>query len=247
MGYDRAVSRVVAVVVMLAAGCGRIGFGTAGDGGAAADDSAVPDATTACVADGFCPPSCVGSDPDCATICGDGVCVGNAGELCTTCAADCRTTMDVCGNGTCGPSETGATCFTDCGPSPWTWSQDQAELLTAINQARTGGTACGGMQETTAAALTVDPALARAARDVTWEEAHLGTIALNRCDGQSMTSFLGSVNASSTRLSSGQTTTQQRFAELIAQSCSEVMNPAFTRVGIGVADDVTSVYAVLLR
>ena len=227
---------------MIAAGCGRIGFGTVGG-----DDSAVPDATTACVADGFCPPSCIGSDPDCATTCGDGICVGNAGELCTTCAADCRTTMDVCGNGTCGASETGVTCYSDCGPSPWTWSQDEADLLAAINQARTEGTSCGGMPATTAPALTIDAALARAARDVTWEQAHLRIITFNRCDGQSMTMFLSTVNARSTKISSGETTTQQRITDLMASSCMTVMDPTLARVGIGVADDLASVYAVLLR
>jgi hypothetical protein len=248
MGYDRAVRRLVLALVVLASGCGRIGFGTGtgGDGGAD-DGSAVPDATTACVADGFCPPSCVGRDPDCETTCGDGTCIGNAGELCTTCTADCRTTMDVCGNGTCGASETGATCYSDCGPSPWAWSQDEAELLAAINQARTGGTSCAGMPATTAPALTIDADLARAARDLTWEEAHLGTITFNRCDGQPLVAFLGMANAASSRIAAGQTTTQQRISDLIASDCSTVMDPARTRVGIGVADDIAAVYVVLLR
>src|SRR5512146_1435669 len=98
--------RVVALVVV-AFGCGRIGFDPAG-GQSGGDGGNRP---PACVADGFCAPGCGAADPDCPTACGDGICVGNAGELCTTCAAGCRTTANVCGNGTCGPGEEGTTCY----------------------------------------------------------------------------------------------------------------------------------------
>src|SRR5262245_12405958 len=44
-----------------------------------------------------CLVACVGLDSDCDTTCGDGTCVGNAGEMCNSCQSDCMTTNLVCG------------------------------------------------------------------------------------------------------------------------------------------------------
>lgn len=239
-------------VVVLVVGCGRIGFEAHGDGGGGGpgDDGAqLPDATTACVPDGFCPPSCGATDPDCQTVCGDQQCVGNAGETCQTCTSDCRTTMAVCGNGACQPGENGTTCYFDCGPVPWTWTPDETALFSAINNARTSGTACGGGPVMTAPALTLDGGLHAAARDLAWEEAHLGSLGFNRCDGQSMIAYAASVNATSFRIATAATSTPARLASILGDSgtCTAVMSPNHTVIGVGIAIDQTTPYVVLLR
>ena len=76
----------------LLAACGRVGFegsSTTGDGNVTGDGSGTggSDGGDPCEAgDGVCRVSCLAVDPDCTTTCGDGLCVGNAGESCKTCA-----------------------------------------------------------------------------------------------------------------------------------------------------------------
>ena len=236
------------LIVLVLAGCGRIGFDPSGGdgGGTGGDGSQLPDATTACVADGYCPPSCGAADPDCQTVCGDTQCVGNAGETCQSCTSDCRTTANVCGNGACGAGEDGTTCAFDCGPVPWTWAQDEAELFAAINNARTAGTSCGGGAVTFAPALTLDPGLHAAARDLAWEAAHLN-LTLNRCNGQSLFGYAASVNASNFSISTSAATTQDRLASLLGGSCSSVMSPTRTVAAVGIAVDQATPYVLLLR
>lgn len=233
---------------VVGAGCGRISFDVlTGDGAAGSGDGTVPDVTMACVADGFCPPSCVGSDPDCATTCGDSTCIGNAGELCTTCSSDCRV-EDVCGNAACDPGEDSANCPSDCGPSPWPWISDEMDLLTRVNMARTQGTSCNGMPATTAPAVTIDAGLALAARDLAWEESRYGTLAINRCDGRRMFDYLTSVNATSSKIASGETTNAQRMTQWIATgACTILMNTRSTRIGLAVANDTNPTYVALFR
>ncbi len=48
--------------------------------------------------------------------CGDGAC--DAGELCSTCVADCGTCPESCGDGTCDAIETCSSCAADCGACP---------------------------------------------------------------------------------------------------------------------------------
>lgn len=228
------------MIVLLAAACGRVGFDGVGDGGGASGggDGAGGDGN--------------GIDsPGSSATCGNQTCEGTSGETCKSCAMDCRTTMNVCGNGACGPGETGATCFVDCGPVPWTWAADEADLFARINAARTGGTACGGGPTTTAPAVTVDDNLKMAARDLAWEQARYGGILLNRCDGQSMISYLSSTGATNYKLaaSSSSTTNAQRMADWVADnsSCQSLMNTGVTRLGLAIAVDATNGYAALFR
>lgn len=239
----------VVVVFLLATACGRVGFDSTRDGGGGGDGK-TPDVPTSCVDDGFCVPGCGVTDPDCQTTCGDAVCVGNAGETCKTCTADCRTTNNVCGNHACGPGEDGNSCPYDCGPVPWTWVVDEEDLMARINTARTGGTSCGGGAPTTAPALTVDLALRASARDLAWEQAHIGLF-FNRCDGQSMIAYVTSSNATNYKIasSSSVTTNAQRMAELIADtpSCQSLMSTSLTRFAVAIAVDQNNGYVVLFR
>lgn len=128
-------------IELVVAGCGRIGFEARSYArGVDAPGDAPPDAVDpAClISDGICVFGCAGIDDDCTTTCGDGTCVdgtcvGNAGELCANCAMACMTTNAVCGNGACDPGEPGAGCYADCGPSPWPWTQEEADLLGMLN------------------------------------------------------------------------------------------------------------------
>jgi hypothetical protein len=170
-------------VVLVAAGCGRVGF----DGVAArTDDASVPDASACAAGDGVCLPACLASDPDCITTCGDGRCVGNAGELCgTTCMSDCATTAVVCGNAECQAGEDGFNCYADCGPPTWSWETEEVALRTAINAARTGGTSCpGGGGPQFAPALAVDTTMQPGAREYAWEIAHHDIHLNDACNGR---------------------------------------------------------------
>ena len=182
--------------------CGRVGFqpiGSAPDAsGDASTDAAPdgPDASTVCAGgDGVCRESCLASDPDCATTCGDGRCVGNAGELCANCAADCATTSPVSGNGACDPGEDSDICFADCGPTPWPWTSDEAALLAAVNSARTAGVMCPGTGAPTTAppALTELVTLQPNVRERAWEIAFQGFIAPDghACNGRTLAQLLG--------------------------------------------------------
>lgn len=238
------------VLVALATGCGRIAFDphatTSGDGGASIPQ---PDGGTfTCEADGFCAPDCAGTDPDCGTQCGDSICAGNAGEWCTTCAADCRTTADVCGNGTCSPNESSATCYVDCGPSPWPWDQVEAEMLAAINRARTEGTECNG-EVVTAPALSLDPALVDAARNLAWETAYIGSFGLTRCSGQGLFAYFAEVNAASAQMTADSTDTPEQWVAAWAAggSCASLLNTNHTLVGVAFAEDMGKTYVAFLR
>ena len=245
------------LLAILLACCGRVGFDgvVAGDGMATGDgpliDAPAPDAPTACVADGFCVPSCGATDPDCQSVCGDGACVGNAGESCAQCA-ECRTTANVCGNGTCQSGEDGNSCFTDCGPTTWTWAAEEDDLIVRINQARTQGTSCNGQPATTAPAVTLDVNLRRAARDLAWEEAHLGGgMGFNRCNGQSLVAFMSMANANGSKVStsSSETTNAVRLSNWIANmsGCALLMDPNKTVIGVGIAVDTTPAFVALFR
>lgn len=230
----------IAVLVLLAA-CGRVGFEATGDGGGGGGGSG--DGGGSAKTDG-------GGADGAPAVCGDGVCGGSSGETCSTCAADCRTTTNVCGNATCGAGEDGTNCYVDCGPSPWTWEADEADLLAKINSARAVGVSCNGQPPTTAPAITMDSGLTAAAHDLAWEQARIGLF-LTRCDGQSMLSYIGMVNANGSRLSSSSsdTTNEERMTTWRddTNACMTLMQTSWTRAGVGIAVDASMGYVVLFR
>jgi len=214
---------VRALVVIALVGCGRVAFDPIVDG--AADTATLP------------------------AVCGDGVCEGGAGELCSTCS-DCATAALVCGNGECTAGEDGASCYADCGPSPWPWTDDAAQMLATINQARTQGTMCpGGGMTLTAPALTYDTALEVVAREWAWEAAHENWGPPDSCNGRLASDRLGTVGASSGWKSFGGTTGPEGAAALIAfmPACNQIMNPSNTLLGAAAAYDVINAHAIMLR
>jgi len=259
--YDAAVQvRHVVLGFLFSAGCGRIGFepASAVDGAVSADaapSDASPDAAIpTCAADGLCAALCVMADPDCATTCGDGQCLGNGGELCSTCMTDCATRLPVCGNGACDPGEVETQCYADCGPSAWPWQAEEAAVLAMINSRRTAGFQCPGQSfATTAPPLTLDPAILPAAREWAWEIAHQNFRTGNgdTCNGRTWperlspttyTSFLHSFGAGITPAGAIAAWSAD------AGACeTELMNPAHTIVGLAAAHDVAEVYVLLLR
>jgi hypothetical protein len=175
----------IAWLVALLLGCGRHRFDPIADDGR--DDSVTGCfAITACVADGCCPPGCAGNDPDCATVCGDSVCVGNAGETCETCP-ECNTQSVVCGNEQCQLGETDGACVRDCGPSPWpsAWITEASLLATAVNTHRTQGTDCPAMPEPMLPALTMDAAATLVAQWGAWSAANRSTLTMT-CNGHTL-------------------------------------------------------------
>ena len=90
--------------------------------GAPLEKTCSPCAATVCALDSFC---CMGKwDSECVTeagwmcsvdctTCGNGTC--DPGETCATCA-DCGTCAGRCGDGVCDPDESCSTCPFDCGP-----------------------------------------------------------------------------------------------------------------------------------
>lgn len=112
---------------------------------------------------------------DAATIavCGNGICEGELGELCGMCSGDCAVKTVVCGNGECQTGEDGTNCFADCGPVPWPWTQEEMDLLNAVNAVRTGGVTCpGDTMPRTAAAYTATTSMTIGTREMAWELVH---------------------------------------------------------------------------
>lgn len=217
----RALLPVVALV-----GCGRLGFDPLAGGDARFVDVA----------------------SDVAAVCGDDVCEGNGGELCTTCA-ECATLAPVCGNGACDPGEV-FNCYADCGPSPWTWPADTADLMAAINQARTGGTMCpGGGATQTAAALVYEPALEPFARELAWETAHTNWLGSVGCNGRSYADQRAMLGASAYWKVFNASSAQGAIAYLLgsAGSCNSIMDVAATQLGAAGAHDVIDAHVIVLR
>jgi hypothetical protein len=235
--------------VALAAGCGRIGFDGGSDAATGRDDAATDaDASAACVGgDMVCRVSCLAVDPDCVTTCGDGICVGNAEELCTTCA-DCVTLDPVCGNGACDPGEDSDICYADCGPSPWPWTAQEAELLVLVNNARAAGITCPAMGMVTGPALTVNAAFGPAAREWAWEIAHQGYQGSGGCNGRTGADRINAIGATANVGSWTGSTPQAALDTWLvdAVTCPIVADPTYTRVGVGVAHDAMNGFAMFL-
>jgi hypothetical protein len=246
--------------LLLVAACGRWDFapiagdavpGGRGGDGSARDGLLPPAEAGECVADGTCPAACFGmGDPDCVKVCGDGVCAGNAGESCVECASDCKTTADVCGNGQCDPDEDSATCYVDCGPSPWTWSADEASTLMAINAARTGGTTCPGMAMMTAPPLALDLSFEPIAHEWVWEISHEGYESpTKRCNGRTLISTEQPTGISSTYTSEG----PADGATLVAQwqadmnACPQLMAASLTEIFVAEAHDTNNAYVIVMH
>ncbi|HEY5948855.1 MAG TPA: CAP domain-containing protein [Kofleriaceae bacterium] len=211
-----------ALVVTALVGCGRVGFDPVGD--------ALPDIANLPAA------------------CGDGVCAGRDGELCSTCASDCATLADVCGNGECSDGE--STCYADCGPSPWPWQTDSAAMLTAINQARANGTICPGSTATqTAPALAYDPALEPAAREWAWEAAHEDWAASDSCNGRAGVDRVVAAGATSAWKAFGSASGTDAIAALLAfqPACDEMMKASNTQFAAAAAYDLITAHAIMLR
>lgn len=247
------------MLLVLVAGCGRIGFGASADRVDAALDQdalvdAPPDAAIpTCASDGLCAALCMTMDPDCTTTCGDGNCLGNAGELCGTCAADCATRQPVCGNGACDPGEAAAACYADCGPAPWTWPSEEAAVLTLINDRRTAGFQCPGQTlAITAPPLTLDLAIALDAREWVWEIAHQNIRLANGdvCNGRTWPERMVAGNYVSFVHAFGAGITPAGALGVWsadASTCERIMNPTRTVIGIGAAHDVEEAYVLLFR
>jgi hypothetical protein len=145
---------VRAAIIFALAACGRIAFERRDAAIDSNDDAAIE-------SDAF------------VAVCGDGICSGNAGELCKQCGSDCATLADVCGNGECSTTEDSTSCYADCGPTPWPWIADDQALFNEINLARTGGTMCpGDSMPRFAPAFVADNSILPGAREYAWEIAH---------------------------------------------------------------------------
>jgi hypothetical protein len=181
-------------------------------------------------------------------VCGDGVCAGGAGELCSTCS-DCITLDPVCGNGECSAGEE-ATCYADCGPSPWAWPADSSVMLSALNQARTNGTRCPGAAGTvTAPALVYDQTLEPAAREWAWEAAHENWTSPDGCNGRTATERIAAVGATSGWKAFAASSGGNAITMLLAYgpACTELMKASNTRfAGVGAHDAITA-HAIMLK
>ena len=190
--------------------------------------------------------------PDAAKFtCNDGVCDGHDGETCG-CGSDCDTQMDVCGNGACDPDEDSASCETDCGPAPWPFTDLEAQMLAAVNTARTGGIVCpGDTAPRTAAAVAATTDAQETVRVVAWEYAHDPRSAMGQvtCNGRTLISILqpsGFPNGIFIQTSFDPTMAVARVVT-DPDSCTDLMEPAHTLVAIGAAHDLTNGYILFLK
>jgi hypothetical protein len=234
----------IALVVVLAS-CGRFGFAGIED----AQDTAHDTAGLCVDGDGICLVSCVAMDSDCVTTCGDGRCVGNAGEYCHDCAADCMTLDPVCGNGACDPGEA-PDCYADCGPSPWTWTADEQELRDMLNAARVNGTMCPGAPLRTAPMFVDDTSLELGAREWSWEIVHQGPPAAGRCNGRTIGDVILAVSGGSSGyvwIANVPTAADTVAFFLGTQNiCNSIMSNTFMRIGAGVARDNGNRFTIII-
>lgn len=209
--------RLIVVVIglfeLVAVGCGRISFDS-GD-------------------------ACLAMDTDCVTTCGDSRCVGNAGENCSGCAADCAGGFIGCGDGACAPSigEDSETCYEDCGPTPWTWESHEVSFVAQINAYRTAGTMCPGGPAPPVPALVRVTSLDLGAREWAWEVSHQGLSGTDACNGRTNADRLAAAGASSVwqLWVAGAANATDAVDFLIGNpaACPGFMSNVFTRIGVG--------------
>lgn len=241
------------VVCLVLASCGRVGFDPLGEAGTSGDDASgdgvgLIDAIVCTNDDGVCLVECVGMDNDCATTCGDSVCVGNASEKCAACA-ECNTQAPVCGNSLCDGTETSATCETDCGPAVWPWTQQAADLLIEINNMRTAGVMCPGGNRPAVGALAMGPDPSRGAEQLAWQAAHqpVAISSLTTCNGVEYLSLINAAGYSGGAFASGATAQGVITTMRTGTSCDRLMMGGYSEASIGVAMDVASRWMVFLR
>jgi hypothetical protein len=178
------------------------------------------------------------------------VCVGNSGELCTTCI-DCNTRSIVCGNGQCDPGEDSDVCYADCGPTPWQWTALETDFMTRINAERVAGITCPTMGTQSAAALTTASNLTAGAREWAWESRYAlnsGGISCNGRNGNDRCIAAGCSGTFSDWFISG-TDPQNALDNFKANSaiCPELRNTAYTSAGIGIVDyNGAAIYVLFL-
>jgi len=220
------------------------------DDGPVGPDSSDAPATTCVAGDGQCPVDCGDTDADCMTTCGDARCVGNAGELCGNCSKDCATLDPVCGNGACDPGES-PSCYADCGPSPWTWTDEEESLISQINARRTGGTTCPGGTAMTAPALTSAGGLVPTAHEWVWEIAHQDVLTMGggACNGRTNADRQIPADFDAYVQSSGYASVNAAINAWFNDSsiCMLLMSTARTRIAAGVAMDAAKGYVVVLE
>ena len=212
-----------ALIVTALVGCGRVGFEPSAD--AVVDIATVP------------------------AVCGDGICAGISGELCSTCI-DCVTVAAVCGNGECSPGETGADCYADCGPTPWPWQGDSIAMLSALNTARMNGVTCpGSPTAVTAPALVYDASFDAAAREWAWEGAHESWTAADACNGRFASDRVKTAGASSIWKSFATGSGADAIASLLAYApaCAEMIASTNTKFAGASAYDMITAHAIVLR
>lgn len=201
--------------------------------------------------DGVCRYSCVAEDPDCVATAGDGVCVGNAGELCTS-DPDCDTREDVCGNGACSATEGSDLCYADCGPDPWPWTSLEEEVLMLVNEARARGIACAGRDPVVLGPLTLDDGMLAGARERAWELAHQEQSAAGpACNGRSTAEIAAEVGAGAVLLYRDPDGTRRPSdavsAWIGAGVCLSLIDPAMTSAAVAVAYDADRGFALFVR
>lgn len=220
----------VPLYLTLLASCGRIDFARV-DGEVPPPPDARPDAAPA--------------------VCGDGICAGESGELCATCA-DCKTLSQVCGNGACEAGE--ASCYADCGPLPWpsAWQTEAMDMLAALNQARMNGVMCPGSgMVTTAPPLAYDTTIEPMAREWAWEAAHENWIPADSCNGRSaldriIAAGLGSGSAWKV-FDAASPADAINMLLVDTTACPNVMTPSVTKLGAAAAHDLITSHGVALR
>lgn len=211
-----------------------------------ADTSSTTSPTDCAEFDGICRMSCLDEDADCLARPGDGVCVGNAGELCTS-DPDCDTRDDVCGNGECSATEDSDICYADCGPTPWLWDDLEADLLARINAARAAGITCPGLAPSgpLPALAWAEPFVAPV-RERAWEMAHQGFTGVVACNGRTEVDVVLAAGVSGPNnlwitawdAPDPDPVTWAFDHWLQSQAiCPSLVSPDHTRIGLGVAGE----------
>lgn len=184
-------------------------------------------------------------------ICGDGVCGGTAGELCSACSADCSARAIVCGNAECQAGESPG-CYADCGPSPWSWLAEEQALVNEINRVRTTGAMCPGeLIARNLAAYAVDLSFQQGPREAAWEIAHHNYFFNNgdSCNGRSFGERVTAYGYDGQTTQRLDTSAVDAVASWISDPglCELVLSPTYTAIAPAYADDVTHAWIVGYR